>query len=490
MKPFTPREYQLIAHDQIVEAFKRQVKLLLVMSTGAGKSKTLASFIHKYACYYHWVIVVRKRDLVNQLAQTLSEFDLPFGVFMANDPRFDISKPIQVCSIDTLDSRGILPFINHSKDIILTIDEADESNAPSYQDVIFKYTHRTLQNSNFRNAFLLGMTATPYDDALPHFDEYIEPVKPIELRDKYKTLVDYRYFIPKLLDLSKVEVKNGEFNAKDLDRIINTRDSIAEAFKYWLEYGDNRQTLIFSTNQSHARNWATYINEYYGQEIAVAVDANTSAEERTRIYKMFQNGQIRFLVNVRLITRGVDFPEIGCIIDDAPTLRVNAHLQKIGRGSRINPFYKDCILIDMANNCIPNGPFYPHTPREINLKEGIKRRRNTMGELMKVCCHCFRAAEPHEFINNVCPFCNKSNGKVIKKKLSKAKSKAIELEEATPEKIEQIKMIRDFKKILWQYKNLGTRYPNDIAKIKAHEKLIKLYGLQRVLKIKNAIGYK
>lgn len=501
MKAFTPREYQLKAHEQIVEAFKRQIKLLLVMSTGAGKSKTIASFVEKYFKHYNWVIVVRKRDLVNQLAETLTEFDLDFGVFMANDSRYSPKKPIQLCSIDTLDSRGILPFLQDPKDLILIIDEADESLSDGYQEVIYKYTnrHNLARPTHFgaselskktRPAFLLGMTATPYDKPLSHFDEYIEPVTPHELRDKYKTLVDYKYFIPKLLDLSKVRVKDGEFNAKDIEREVNSPEAIAEDFAYWLQYGDNRQTLVFCTNQDHAKNVAEYINNYYGQIVAIAVDANTPSDDRKIVYQKFKNGEIRFLVNVRLITRGVDIPIIGTILDLAPTLSINNHLQKIGRGSRPNEAYKDCIVIDMANNLVNNGPFYPTVLRVINLREGKNRSKKDLSDaMMRVCGSCFRAAEPIDFgIKNTCPFCGFCNGKVKEKKLSKAKQKALELEEASPEKIEQIKMISDFKKYLWQLQNLGKRYPYDIAKEKAQLKLIKAYGISRVEKIKGAIG--
>ncbi len=498
---FLPREYQLKAHDLIVDAFKRMIKVLLVMSTGAGKSKTAISFIKKFLPYYNWIIVVRKRDLVNQLADDLTAFGLDFGVFMANDPRYSPKKSIQLCSIDTLDSRGVLPFLTDHKDIVLIIDEADESNSEGYQDVIYKYTNREkfARPAHFdvadlmkpiRPAFLLGMTATPYDDALPHFDEYIEPVTPHELRDKYKSLVDYRYYIPKLIDLSNVRVKDGEFNAKDIEREVNSPEAIREDFAYWLQYGENRQTLIFCTNQDHAKNVADYINDYYGQVVAIAVDANTESDDRKIVYQKFKNGEIRFIVNVRLVTRGVDIPEIGTILDLAPTLRVNNHLQKIGRGSRPNGIYPDCIVIDMANNLVNNGPFYTTVPRPINLKEGKKRSKRDIAEaLMRVCKSCFRAAEPIDFgIKNTCPYCGFCNGKVKEKNLSKAKQKALELEEASPEKIEQIKMIADFKKTLWKYENLGKKYPKDIAREKAQRDLIKKYGINRVEKIKNAIS--
>jgi len=188
VKNFVPRPYQTLAHEMIVESFKAKLKTLLLMSTGAGKSKLLVSFIKKYLDHYNWVIVVRKRDLVNQLAETFSEFDLEYGVFMANDSRYDSTKSIQVCSIDTLNARDTLPFIFDTKDIVLVIDEADESNAESYQNIITRYTKRNSHTrpasfsteqlmKPMRDAFLLGLTATAFDVGLPHFDTVIEQEK-------------------------------------------------------------------------------------------------------------------------------------------------------------------------------------------------------------------------------------------------------------------------------------------------------------------------
>lgn len=498
---FTPREYQLQAHDKILECFKRAAKTLLVMSTGAGKTKTLASFMAKYLKHFNWVVVVRKKDLVNQLADTFNEFEFDFGVFMANDPRYAPKKSIQLCSIDTLDARGVYPFLYESKDIILVIDEADESLAPGYQTVIEKYTKRHLlprpshtsseeMLKPIRPAFLLGMTATPYDYPLSHFDEYVEPVTAAELRDNYKALVDFRYYIPKLIDLSTVRVEKGEFNAKDIERVVNSPEAIKEDFEAWLTYGEDRQTLIFTTNQTHNNNVASYINFYYGKTVAVAVDANTPPEDRKHIYALFAEKEIRFLVSVHLIKRGVDIPEIGCILDLAPTMSINNHIQKIGRGSRPNPYYQDCIVIDRANNLVNNGPFYPkYLPRVINLKE---RRRRTKRDLeaaqMRICTNCFRAAEPGDFgPKNTCPYCGHGNGKVKGKKLSKAAQKRLETEGASPEKLEQLKMIGEFKKYLFQFQKLGKKGKQD-ARTAAHLKMFKTFGIANVERIKGAIG--
>ena len=53
--------------------------------------------------------------------------------------------------------------------------------------------------------------------------------------------------------------------------------------------------------------------------------------------------------SVRTLTTGVDWP-VSCIIDAAPTQSPALHMQKIGRGLRINPGTEDLIVFDHAGN--------------------------------------------------------------------------------------------------------------------------------------------
>lgn len=486
---FIIRDYQSHAHELIVDGFKKGLKLLMLQPTGTGKSKTAVSFIEKYQAHYNFVLVVRKRDLVLQLEKDLQLFNLDYGVFMAGHERYFPTKSIQVCSIDTLDSRETYPHVNDARDCVLIIDEADETNADGYQELIKRYTRRHLlklpvnftvaEITKIRPAFLVGMTATAFDTGLPHFDAVIIPITPKEaLRRGY--LVDFVYYIPSVVDLSGIRIEKGEFNNKDVDLKFNSPTIIKQCFEKWLRWGDNRQTLVFCSSKNHAENFAKYINDFYGQIIAISVDADTPSDERKIIYNDFANGKLKFLVNIRLITRGVDIPEIGTILDCAPTASINNHIQKLGRGSRPNPFYKDCIVIDCANNCVRNGEFYED--RKVDLQK-IKKKRNLSDLLMRVCPNCFRGYAVDNYTVK-CPYCNTYTGKV---KISDAKQKKLEMESATPEKILQIKMINSFKKRLWTYQNLGRKYSKDIAREKAIHDLIAEYGMDKVKTIKGVL---
>lgn len=475
------RDYQEESHIQMINNFKKHKKVLLCIMAGGGKSITAGSFIAKYQKHYKFVLIVRKRDLVEQLADdALDTFGLDYSIFMAGHKKYDPSKSIQVCSKDTMQSRNTLPFLGE-ENVIVMVDECDEF--PDYQkEIIERYESALIGSKRF---FYFGMTATPFN-GLDHFDVCIQPITPKELL-KAGVLVDFEYTIPELIDYSDVGVVDGKFSTKDILRKMDHPKQIAASFQAWQEHGDDRQTLIFTINKAHSKRVVEYINNYYGKEVAIHCDADTPKEERKDAINKFKNGAIKFLSNIRLFTRGTNIVEIGTIWDDAPTLSLNLHIQKIGRGSRKNPIYRDCKLIDNANNLMNLGHFYQE--RKIDLKTPSKLKKKELEvSQMRRCEKCFRAEEPQAFVNNTCPFCGHRVKAIKKKKVSKYMKQKIFMKNATPEQIEQKQMINEFKKILWKKQNLGKRYPKDIARILAQKDLIKKHGLSKVLKIRNSIG--
>jgi superfamily II DNA or RNA helicase len=84
------------------------------------------------------------------------------------------------------------------------------------------------------------------------------------------------------------------------------------------------------------------------------VDANTDMMERAYINRRFRDGEVQVICSVRTMTTGVDLP-VSCIIDAAPTKSEMLHVQKIGRGLRVNPGSEDCLILDHAGNSIRLG---------------------------------------------------------------------------------------------------------------------------------------
>src|SRR5690606_21789505 len=76
-------------------------------------------------------------------------------------------------------------------------------------------------------------------------------------------------------------------------------------------------------------------------------DAYTDAVERRVIRERFVRGELQVVCNCRTLTTGIDWP-VGCIIDAQPTRSEMLHVQKIGRGLRVNAGMVDCIILEHA----------------------------------------------------------------------------------------------------------------------------------------------
>ena len=119
---------------------------------------------------------------------------------------------------------------------------------------------------------------------------------------------------------------------------------------------------------------------------AAYVDAFTDSVERARINRQFKAGEVRVICSVRTMIAGVDLP-VSCLIDAAPTTSLMMHVQRWGRGMRVNPGTQDLKVFDHAGNCLRLG-----LPTDINItkldatKPGEKPKRLPQAEKLPTLC--------------------------------------------------------------------------------------------------------
>ena len=102
------------------------------------------------------------------------------------------------------------------------------------------------------------------------------------------------------------------------------------------------------------------------------VTGDQAKGEREETIAAFKAGELRCLVNVRVLTTGFDVKDIDLIADLAPTKSPGLHVQKLGRGLRIHPNKTDCLLLDFAGNVLQHGPLH-------GLNERVVDRLNRAG---------------------------------------------------------------------------------------------------------------
>jgi len=202
------------------------------------------------------------------------------------------------------------------------------------------------------NPTVIGFTATPYNPMQSLIFQKIAYKKTLLslIAEGYLTMPK-AIEIQTQLDLSKVSVSHGDFNQIELERVVNTQQRnnlIVQAYqKFALE---RKSTIIFAVNINHA----VAITEEFNNNkiICKCIYSNMDDREegsRIDIINEFKNGDLSVIVNIGILTTGFDSSRVDCIIMACPTKSKIKFQQCLGRGLRLYPNKKDCLIIDICD---------------------------------------------------------------------------------------------------------------------------------------------
>mgnify|MGYP004642398423 CR=1 FL=1 len=227
---------------------------------------------------------------------------------------------------------------------MIVIDEAHHALAKTYKGMW----------ERFPNAKFLGLTATPcrlngkgFTDL---FDVLVQSWDVPEFISKGR-LATYDFVSIKsdgvtqqLIDSLQKRGADGDYQNKEMDRVLNKKPSIERLYKSFEKYGKDRKGIVYAINISHAQK-ITELYQEYGVK-AVAIDSKTPAQERQKNIEAFKRGDIQVLVNVDIFSEGFDCPDIEFVQLARPTLSLAKYLQMVGRGLRVAWGKKSCVMID------------------------------------------------------------------------------------------------------------------------------------------------
>jgi len=332
------RPHQQKAIEQLRSSLAKGYKRVVIQApTGFGKTLTAAKVVDGALAKGNRVIFTA--PAISLIDQTVAAFEAEgitdIGVMQGNHPRTDPSRPVQIASVQTLARRDI-------PDAAMVL--VDECHIRS--EVI-----ETLMSER-PDVFFVGLSATPWRKGMGlWWQDMVTPVSLAELIEQ-GYLSKFVAYAPEVPDLSGVKVRAGEYAEAALAEMMGNAKLVGNAVETWLAKGEDRPTLCFAVNRAHA---ALLQSRFEAHGVAAGyVDAMTDRVEREFINRRFRDGDLRVICSVRTMTTGVDLP-VGCIVDCAPTKSAMLHVQKIGRGLRINPGTEDCLILDHSGNTIRLG---------------------------------------------------------------------------------------------------------------------------------------
>ena len=354
------RDYQQQTVQAVLHYFRRQADpAVVVLPTGAGKSLVIAELAR--LAKGRVLVLAHVKELVEQNHSKYQQYGLTASIFAAGLGRKETAAQVVFASIQSV-ARNLDAF--RASFSLLVIDEChrvpqDENS--SYRQVI---SHLQQQNPGIK---ILGLTATPFRLGMGFIYQYhtrglVRSEEPrffrfciFELPIRY--LLDQGFLTPATVldapllsyDFSGLKpTAAGYFREDELAEVINSAKRVTpQIIQQVQHYAKSRHgVMIFAATSGHAREVCGYLPA--GE--AALILAATPAAERQQLLQAFKAQQIKYLVNVAVLTTGFDAPHVDLIAILRPTESVSLYQQIVGRGLRLAPGKTDCLVLDYAGN--------------------------------------------------------------------------------------------------------------------------------------------
>lgn len=444
------RPYQSEAVLSIYDYFRiKQGNPILVLPTGSGKSVVIAEFVRGVLTQWpnqRILILTHTKDIIAQNFDKLKKVwpQAPAGIYSAGLGIKHTHHPITFAGVASI-KNNIQAF--GWIDLVL-VDEchtiSSNRDASMYRGIL---NELAAVNPNVK---VIGFTATPFrsgEGALEEGKIFTDICFDIGYGEKFVQLVNDGYLcrlVPKSmnaeLDVSKVNVRGGDFVEKDLQEAVDKYELSYAACEEAAQLAEDRNHwLVFTTGIEHAENVCEILNTMGIP--STCIHSRLSAEEENQRKADFTAYKYRALINVGKLTTGYDDPNIDCIVMLRPSKSAMLWVQMLGRGTRVvyAPGFDlettegrlaaiaashkpNCLVLDFAGNTARIGPINdPVIPKKRG--EG----RGSSIPPVKICPTCNTY---HHSTVRICSECGYEFPSVVDIQTSASERKLIKEDEA------------------------------------------------------------
>lgn len=342
----TLRRWQSEALRAVSTAWLERDVALVVAPTGVGKTRLFTEVLRRRQekSRGRALVLAPTIELTNQAAAAVERTGLSAEVEQADRiaskfPGLWGGSDVVAACLPTMARRAS----GWPQDAFRTVavDEA-HLDLERAQDVI----------QRFPGAKVLGLTATPNEDTIRLFG-----------RPAYEYALDRAILDGALcpvraeaidlgtLDLSSVKADGKDLNPDELGAALTCDEqTILSVATAAARLAEDRQTIAYLPTRASAEEYRRMLGRILGHDRVDYMDGETPSDERAKTFAAFRAGRVRWLVNVGVLTTGVDLPFVSCIAMLRPTKSATLLRQCVGRGLRVHPGKTDClvILIDPA----------------------------------------------------------------------------------------------------------------------------------------------
>ncbi|MDR1883667.1 MAG: DEAD/DEAH box helicase [Prevotella sp.] len=337
------------------------MNVLFQMPTGTGKTTVFSEIVRRARLKEKKVlIVVHRKELVEQIAERLSHFQVAVGI-ISGSIQPDMEKEVQVATIQTLSKR------DYPQADIVIIDECHHAKATTYKKLWDIYPE----------ARFLGVTATPVRMNGEGFSDLFDTlISTGQLSEFIKAgyLVKVRYVVGITPDLSSIKIKMNDYAQDELGELMQNENLMSDLVESYQRKANGKKIIVFAVNIEHSKQ---IVENYRRAGIqAEHIDANTPKKEREHLLQLFREGRIKVLSNVDIVSEGFDVPDCEAVQLARPTQSLGLYLQQVGRCMRPAENKSEGIVLDNAGLWLEHGFCQQDRVWTLEGKKKLKRRKD------------------------------------------------------------------------------------------------------------------
>ena len=362
--PLNNRPYQDDMESVFFDNIDRKRYFLIQGPCASGKTIVFSNIVKRYRAMFpsrKIAIITRIGTLVTQAYDKLMG-QFPLAVFgqigiaskkISN--RVEVNLPITIATIQTLvNNQPSVPY-----DLII-IDEVHQLNTRNRKSQIKEFLEA--QEKANPKLQVIGFTATPYrltsgfiygDNCTPGtvnwFGDLDYQITMAELqKQEYLVPFQAKEIVNIESELTGIETNStGDYKTNQLSGKMQESRHVESAVNAISKYAQGRKNIaVFCVDIAHAERVKKAFNN--AGYVAETVHSKKKEDENVKTIKSFESGRFRLLVSVESLTTGFDSTCIDCICFLRPTKSPSLYVQMLGRGLRLFPGKRDCLMLDMA----------------------------------------------------------------------------------------------------------------------------------------------
>lgn len=365
MTAFILRDYQQDAVDATLRHFRKSDEpAVIVLPTGAGKSLVIAELGR--LAKRKIMVLAHVKELVEQNHAKYEAYGLKASIYSAGLKQKSTQHQVTFASVQSV-SRNLDAFSEEYS--LLIVDECHRISGD--EDSQYGQIIQQLKKHN-PHLKVLGLTATPYRMGMGwiyryHYHGFVRagdfhdgkgpPFEHCIYELPLRYMINKGFLTPPELtdapiaqyDFSTLTSSRwGEYNEREVNELLVRHPRVTRSICEQLEEiaTECNGVMVFAATVEHAKEVAGYLPS----NTTALLTGATPTAERDQLIRQFKAKELKFLVNVAVLTTGFDAPHVDLIAILRPTQSVSLYQQIVGRGLRLYPGKTQCKVIDYAGN--------------------------------------------------------------------------------------------------------------------------------------------